>query len=111
MIESLPIESQSPIQLTLKTNVLSVLQEKYNAQRIVIIVWQIHANEWISEVYRAAYFFIFIQFNLTFRKRTQDQNAKWVVCNTSSWFDDVIEVLWQVHLAESRGDPDLDPIL
>lgn len=57
------------------------------------------------------FFFIFIQFNLTYRKRTQDQNTKWVVCNTSSWFDDVIEVLLQVHLAESRGDPDLDPTL
>lgn len=45
------------------------------------------------------------------QKRTQDQNIKWVVCNTSSWFDDVIEVLLQVHLAESRSDPDLDPIL
>lgn len=38
MIESLPIESLSPIQLTLKTDVFSVLQGKYNAQRIVIIV-------------------------------------------------------------------------
>lgn len=73
MIESLPIESLSPIQLTLKTDVFSVLQGKYNAQRIVIIVWQIHANEWISkESIKQLIFFIFIQFNSTYWKRTQD---------------------------------------
>lgn len=73
MIESLPIDSSSPIQLTLKTNVLSVLQEKYNAQRIVIIEWQIHANEWISkESIKQHNFHLYsIKFDISTKKNTR----------------------------------------